>query len=162
MRSPGFYLDSTSNSTLTSSPRVRPFSGPQSDQHISPVDSTKFAFHNCLIRFFRTPPSYPIILISSKLQNHPSIKALASYMLQKSIPDQTFHTALQSLFQSQNHVGFVFCERLINMPVQVIPPMYRMLNDEIKWAVDDVRLPHSYHSKKKLSLFNQSYQLLLE
>lgn len=24
------------------------------------------------------------------------------------------------------------------MPVQIMPPMYRMLADEIKWAIDDV------------------------
>jgi hypothetical protein len=26
------------------------------------------------------------------------------------------------------------------MPVQIIPPMFRMLADEIKWAIDDVRI----------------------
>jgi len=26
------------------------------------------------------------------------------------------------------------------MPVQVIPPMYRMLSNEVKWAIDDVRV----------------------
>lgn len=25
------------------------------------------------------------------------------------------------------------------MPVQVVPPMYRMLSNEVKWAIDDVR-----------------------
>lgn len=79
---------------------------------------------------------------SPPLQNHPSIKALASYFLEKSSADPAFHSTLQSLFSdphSGNHVGWVFCERLINMPVQVIPPMYRMLGEEIKWAIDDVR-----------------------
>jgi protein BCP1 len=41
--------------------------------------------------------------------------------------------------KSHNHVGLVFSERLINMPVQTVPPMYRMLDNEIKWAIDDVR-----------------------
>lgn len=40
--------------------------------------------------------------------------------------------------QSQNHVGFVFSERLINMPVQIMPPTYRMLQEELSWAVEDV------------------------
>ena len=46
--------------------------------------------------------------------------------------------------KSTNHVGFVFSERLINMPVQVVPHMYRMLADEIQWALDDVRLRISF------------------
>jgi hypothetical protein len=39
------------------------------------------------------------------------------------------------------HVGLVICERLVNMPVQVVPPMYRMLVDEIDAALRDVRSP---------------------
>ncbi|KAG6854206.1 hypothetical protein C0991_009519 [Blastosporella zonata] len=69
---------------------------------------------------------------------HPSIKAIANYALEKSSADPAFHTTLQALFsQTQSHVGFVFCERLINMPVQVIPPMYNMLCKEMQWAIDD-------------------------
>ncbi len=40
---------------------------------------------------------------------------------------------------STRHVGLLLGERLINMPVQVIPPMYRMLLDEIQWANEEVR-----------------------
>lgn len=73
------------------------------------------------------------------MQEHLSIKAIANYCLQKSSSDSAFNTTLQALFsQTQHHVGFVFCERLINMPVQVIPHMYRMLTDELKRAIDDV------------------------
>ncbi|KAI0063090.1 hypothetical protein BV25DRAFT_1802701 [Artomyces pyxidatus] len=73
---------------------------------------------------------------------HPSIKAVIDYALLKTASDGAFHAALQNLLgpngiESQNHVGFIFCERLINMPVQVVPHMYRMLADEIKWAIDD-------------------------
>ncbi len=39
---------------------------------------------------------------------------------------------------SQNNVALVLSERLINMPVQIIPPMYRMLLNEIQWAIDAV------------------------
>ncbi|TFY60053.1 hypothetical protein EVJ58_g5386 [Rhodofomes roseus] len=72
-------------------------------------------------------------------QNHPSIKALTEYALAKSSADPAFHGALQNLLDpaSSSHVGFVFSERLINMPVQVMPHMYRMLTDEIQWALDD-------------------------
>jgi hypothetical protein len=88
------------------------------------------------------------IIPISLLQNHPSIKALSEYALDKSATDPAFQVTLQSLLgpaalaqnPSPNHVGLVLCERLINMPVQVIPPMYHMLANELKWAIDDVRL----------------------
>ena len=55
--------------------------------------------------------------------------------------DPALHDTLRHLLEptSPSQVGLILCERLINMPVQVIPPMYRMLTDEIKWAIDDVR-----------------------
>ncbi|KAJ3828943.1 p21-C-terminal region-binding protein-domain-containing protein [Lentinula raphanica] len=66
-------------------------------------------------------------------QDNPSIKALVAYFLQKSSPNSALHASLQTLFsQTQNNVGLIICERLINMPVQVIPPMYRMLKDELQ------------------------------
>ncbi|TFK28351.1 hypothetical protein FA15DRAFT_584494 [Coprinopsis marcescibilis] len=73
---------------------------------------------------------------------HPSMKALAQYCLSKSLEAsssssgaKSLHTTLQALFsQSENHVGLVICERLINMPVEVIPPLYNMLKDEMRSA----------------------------
>ena len=58
--------------------------------------------------------------------------------------DKSMHQALQGVIGSQalaspNHVGILVSERLINMPVQVVPPTYRMLADEIKWAIEEVR-----------------------
>ncbi|KAL5534773.1 hypothetical protein ACEPAG_1237 [Sanghuangporus baumii] len=88
------------------------------------------------------PYAYLTVLNMHVHQNHPSIKALIQYVLQKSGSSPVLHATLQSLLgpeglQSEKHVGFIFSERLVNMPVQVVPPMYRMLTDEIKWAVDD-------------------------
>ncbi|OCH94221.1 hypothetical protein OBBRIDRAFT_789559, partial [Obba rivulosa] len=75
-------------------------------------------------------------------QNNPAVKSLIEYALNKSSLDPAFHATLQGLvgpagLASQNHVGLIFSERLINMPVQVVPHMYRMLTDEIQWAIDD-------------------------
>ncbi|KAL8829216.1 MAG: hypothetical protein Q9191_002140 [Dirinaria sp. TL-2023a] len=38
---------------------------------------------------------------------------------------------------SQTRVGLILTERLINIPPQVIPPMYKMLLEEISWAIDE-------------------------
>ncbi|KAG6877335.1 hypothetical protein C0992_010245 [Termitomyces sp. T32_za158] len=69
---------------------------------------------------------------------HPAIKAFARYALEKASADPAFHATLQALFnQTQTHVGLVLSERLINMPAQVVPPMYTMLAREMQWAIDD-------------------------
>ncbi|KAF7297798.1 N-acetyltransferase domain-containing protein [Mycena kentingensis (nom. inval.)] len=71
-------------------------------------------------------------------QNHPSIAALAEYFLEKTAGDAAFNAALRAVFGgADTHVGLVLCERLINMPVQTVPPMYRMLSDELKRALDN-------------------------
>ncbi|KAF9074037.1 p21-C-terminal region-binding protein-domain-containing protein [Rhodocollybia butyracea] len=69
-------------------------------------------------------------------QDNPSIKALVAYFIQKSSSDAVLHASLQNLFsQTENHVGLIICERLINMPVQIIPPMYQSLKEELKGEV---------------------------
>ncbi|KAI6002634.1 p21-C-terminal region-binding protein-domain-containing protein [Pisolithus orientalis] len=78
-------------------------------------------------------------------RDNPAVKVLIEYMLSKISADLTFHSTLSSLLapktqvqnQAQAHLGLVLSERLINMPVQVVPPMYRMLVDELQDAVAD-------------------------
>ena len=64
------------------------------------------------------------------------MQAFTNYVLRSASKNKEVHTVLQALLspaalQSQNHVGFVFSERLRNMPVQVVPPMYKMLEEEL-------------------------------
>ncbi|KAJ8590901.1 hypothetical protein M405DRAFT_932501 [Rhizopogon salebrosus TDB-379] len=67
-----------------------------------------------------------------------SMKLLVEYILEKSKADNAFHESLSTALRDpQSQVGLVLCERLINMPVPVIPPMYRMLVDEMKDAVEE-------------------------
>ena len=75
------------------------------------------------------------------MQERPSIKALSGYLLEKSSADPVLHSKLQTMLgpNASEHLGFIFSERLINMPVQIVPHMYRMLADEIQWALDEVR-----------------------
>jgi len=53
--------------------------------------------------------------------------------------DSRLNDKLTNLFRenSDQHVGLIISERLINMPVQIVPPMYKMLQEEIQWAIDD-------------------------
>jgi protein BCP1 len=76
--------------------------------------------------------------IDRLVEDHPSIRALVQYLFQKISPDAAFTSTLQSLLRNEiSHVGLVIGERVYNMPPQVIPPMYRMLRDEISWAVEE-------------------------
>jgi protein BCP1 len=38
---------------------------------------------------------------------------------------------------SQKEVGLILTERLINMPTEIVPPMYNMLMEEVEWANHD-------------------------
>ncbi|KAH7884050.1 p21-C-terminal region-binding protein-domain-containing protein [Phlebopus sp. FC_14] len=91
---------------------------------------------------------WPVYFARSSIdatQENSAIKLLIDYVLSKTSSDTAFHGAISSLLapktqlqsQPQAHVGLVICERLINMPVQVIPPMYRMLVEEMEEAVED-------------------------
>ena len=38
---------------------------------------------------------------------------------------------------SRSRIGLILTERLINIPSEVVPPMYKMLLEEISWAIED-------------------------
>jgi len=82
---------------------------------------------------------YAILTVINMHEHHerPAIRSLAAYFLSKSAQAQpAMHSALQTIFSTaENHVGLIICERLVNMPVQIIPPMYKMLLDELRNAL---------------------------
>lgn len=49
-------------------------------------------------------------------------------------------SAADSTPAKPRHVGLVLSERLVNMPAQIMPPAYKMLQEELQWAREDVRL----------------------
>ncbi|CAE6529306.1 unnamed protein product [Rhizoctonia solani] len=75
-------------------------------------------------------------------KDHPSIKAITNYLLEKVPKDSSAGSALddilspQALADSSGHTGLIISERLINMPPQIMPPMYRMLGDELANAAN--------------------------
>ena len=55
------------------------------------------------------------------------------------------HSALQNIFSTaEAHAGLVICERLVNMPVQIIPPMYSILLEELRHALSAVRVSRDF------------------
>jgi protein BCP1 len=88
------------------------------------------------------------------LKDHPSIKPFVEYVLSKTNSDLALHAVLEETLapSSHTHIGLILSERLVNMPVQVVPPMYRMLADEIKWAVEEVTPCPFYLAKFRTNL----------
>lgn len=70
------------------------------------------------------------------MQAKPAIKALIDYFILKTQEHPEFNRKLRQLFVSTSpaKVGLILGERLINMPTEVIPPMYKMLVDEMAEA----------------------------
>jgi protein BCP1 len=68
---------------------------------------------------------------------NPAVQTLASYLLAKSASNPQLQAKLRQILNpgSNAQLGLILTERLINMPVQVVPPMYKMLLEEIEWAL---------------------------
>lgn len=91
--------------------------------------------------------SDPFALLSvinlSENSTKPSVKAVVDYVLDKSKDQREFNTVLTKLLapgkttkdnSKQLKVGWIVSERMINMPVEVVPPMYKMLLEEMEKA----------------------------
>ncbi|EGW32549.1 uncharacterized protein SPAPADRAFT_61615 [Spathaspora passalidarum NRRL Y-27907] len=88
----------------------------------------------------------------------PSIKKLIEYVLSKTKDRTQFNLILKKLLhgKSQLKTGLIVSERLINMPIEVVPPMYNMLLDEMSKAEDS-------HEKYEFDYFlvvSKVYQLV--
>ncbi|GAA5828033.1 hypothetical protein JCM11251_005700 [Rhodosporidiobolus azoricus] len=103
-------------------------------------------------------------------KTNPALASLISYLLSKLPSSSPFHQTLSSLLETPadgssatdcKHVGLVLSERLVNMPVQVVPPMYRMLGEELEWAREDGE-PYHFDSLLFLSRVFRSSASQLE
>lgn len=82
-------------------------------------------------------------------------KALIDYFILKTQDYPKFNRKIRQICSSatDSKVGLILGERLINMPTEVIPPMYKMLSEEMKEASKD--------SSDKSSDFNFDYIFIL-
>lgn len=65
-----------------------------------------------------------------------AVSDLTQYLVEKSRTNPALAPVVE-LLTSRKPVGLILAERLINMPPEIIPPMYSMLIDEIEAAVED-------------------------
>lgn len=75
------------------------------------------------------------------LQEHkdkPFVNKIAQYILSKAKSKPDLAPLAELLSQSTiPPIGLIFTERLINVPAEVVPPMYTMLLEEMEWAIQD-------------------------
>ena len=75
------------------------------------------------------------------LQEHkeqPFVSKLIQYIKSKANSKAQLLKLAEVLSQPQiPPIGLILSERLINVPAEVIPPMYTMLREEIDWALED-------------------------
>lgn len=88
------------------------------------------------------PYAFLTVLNMHEHRSKPIIKQLTDYLLSraKTTPNSNLHAELQKLLSpetSHAQVGLILTERFINMPHQIVPPMYNMLVEEIQWALQD-------------------------
>ena len=66
------------------------------------------------------------------------IKDITEYIIRQAKANANLSPLKDLLDQSSNaQVGLILTERLINVPPQVVPPMYKMLLEEISWALEE-------------------------
>ena len=84
------------------------------------------------------PYAFLTVLNLKEHKDKPVIAALLEYLQEKaSSPNQL--EPLKKLLQQYSHasIGLLLTERMINLPVEIIPPMYKMLLEEIQWAKEE-------------------------
>lgn len=114
--------------------------------------------------------SDPFALLSvinlSETKDKPCMKALVDYVLEKTSKDLEFNVMLRKLIKEngkitkdsskQAKIGLIVSERLINMPVEVVPPMYKMLTEEMEKAEDS----HQKYEFDYFLVISKVYQLV--
>lgn len=88
------------------------------------------------------------------------MKDLLAYIVDKAKTNEALRE-IPGLIESDKHVGLVLSERLINMPSEIGPPLYTMLLDELKAAVED-KEPYSFSHYLILSKTYQEVESQLD
>ncbi|KAI9893066.1 MAG: Mss4p nuclear export [Vezdaea aestivalis] len=84
------------------------------------------------------PYAFLQILNLQEHEENEVLQQLKRYIVDKATQCKGLSGLASLLLPNQSaQVGLVLTERLLNIPPQVIPPMYKMLDEEMKWAVEE-------------------------
>ncbi|QIW99343.1 hypothetical protein AMS68_004861 [Peltaster fructicola] len=84
--------------------------------------------------------SFITVLNVSQHRDHAAIKPLLQYLDSRLTSNKEISSTLQP--QTNIRLGLILSERLINMPHQVVPPMYNMLQKEMSLGGADFQFTH--------------------
>ncbi|KAG8835785.1 Mss4p nuclear export [Serendipita sp. 399] len=83
------------------------------------------------------PLAFLAVINIQETKRNTSFASLLSYLLSKISADVHFHRQVTEILSSSvMSLGLIIGERVYNMPPQVMPPLYKMLKDEIDWAIE--------------------------
>lgn len=84
------------------------------------------------------PFAFLTVLNLREHQDKPVIRELQAYLARKcaSVPSMARLSQLMSASPTAE-TGLILTERLVNVPPEVVPPMYTMLLEEMQWARDE-------------------------
>ncbi|GAB1735749.1 hypothetical protein NU219Hw_g5097t1 [Hortaea werneckii] len=85
------------------------------------------------------PYAFLTVLNMHHHREKPAMKQLTDYLISKAGGQPTTQQQLRALLSptSDAQVGLILTERFINMPSEIVPPMYDMIRSEIAAAVAD-------------------------
>ncbi|KAK6497695.1 hypothetical protein TWF481_012099 [Arthrobotrys musiformis] len=82
------------------------------------------------------PFSFLSLLNLELHSNSPAVKSLLEYITSQTT-STPLHPLLPPLIGENSKTAIILSERLINMPPEISPPSYKMLLEEISYAVED-------------------------
>ena len=82
------------------------------------------------------PYAFLTVLNLREHSDNAAIKTLVEYVLKQASKNETLKPITEVL-SGENTVGLILTERLVNVPVEIVPPMYKMLLEEISWANEE-------------------------
>lgn len=82
------------------------------------------------------PYAFLTVLNLEEHREKAAIKTLTDYVLEQAGKNAKLAPVVDVL-KGSNTVGLILTERLINIPVEVVPPMYKMLLEEMTWANEE-------------------------
>jgi len=96
-----------------------------------------------------------VLNVNLHRKTNPAMEALVNYILEKSKANEKLHEQLTRILNKENGaekggLGLILTERMVNMPVEVVPPMYKMLQEEVQWALND-KEPYNFEAYLVLS-----------
>ncbi|GAA5876960.1 hypothetical protein JCM3774_000551 [Rhodotorula dairenensis] len=86
------------------------------------------------------PYAFLTVLNLNVHKDKPAVSSLIKYILSRLDASSAFHAQLSALLEAPvgpKNIGLVLSERMVNMPTQIVPPMYRMLQEELQWALEE-------------------------